>query len=76
MQQSEPTFVTVRRSLNQSSPSDQDRAGPSELQSFSESLKSRLNAVSTRYPVSLSLSLATLAFVLIYSNLKVIPDAQ
>ncbi|KAG2311197.1 hypothetical protein Bca52824_022754 [Brassica carinata] len=42
------------RSLNQSSPSDQDRAGPSELQSFSESLKSRLNAVSTRYKESIS----------------------
>ncbi|CAA7061137.1 unnamed protein product [Microthlaspi erraticum] len=38
----------------QSSPSDQDRAGPSELQSFSESLKSRLNAVSTRYKESIS----------------------
>ncbi|KAF8044667.1 hypothetical protein N665_7291s0001 [Sinapis alba] len=43
-----------RRSLNQSSPSDQDSAGPSELQSFSESLKSRLNAVSTRYKESIS----------------------
>lgn len=42
------------RSLNQSSPSDQDRAGPSELQSFSDSLKSRLNAVSTRYKESIS----------------------
>ncbi|KAG5403509.1 hypothetical protein IGI04_009628 [Brassica rapa subsp. trilocularis] len=42
------------RSLNQSPPSDQDRAGPSELQSFSESLKSRLNAVSTRYKESIS----------------------
>ncbi|KAJ4870810.1 E3 ubiquitin-protein ligase RHF2A [Raphanus sativus] len=42
------------RYLNQSSPSDQDRAGPSELQSFSESLKSRLSAVSTRYKESIS----------------------
>ncbi|KAL1204244.1 E3 ubiquitin-protein ligase RHF2A [Cardamine amara subsp. amara] len=42
------------RSRNQASPSDQDRAGPSELQSFSESLKSRLNAVSTRYKESIS----------------------
>ncbi|CAL9231111.1 unnamed protein product [Arabidopsis halleri] len=42
------------RPVNQSSPSDQDRAGPSELQSFSESLKSRLNAVSTRYKESIS----------------------
>ncbi|KAJ0261304.1 hypothetical protein HA466_0044530 [Hirschfeldia incana] len=42
------------RSLNQSSSTDQDRAGSSELQSFSESLKSRLNAVSTRYKESIS----------------------
>ncbi|KAJ4910887.1 E3 ubiquitin-protein ligase RHF2A [Raphanus sativus] len=42
---------TNNRSLNQS---DQDRAGPSELQSFSESLKSRLSAVSTRYKESIS----------------------
>ncbi|CAG7879701.1 unnamed protein product [Brassica rapa] len=46
--------ITIHRSLNQSPPSDQDRAGPSELQSFSESLKSRLNAVSTRYKESIS----------------------
>ncbi|KRH26738.1 hypothetical protein GLYMA_12G190800v4 [Glycine max] len=45
-----------RRSPNQSSPSSQDRAGPSELQSFSESLKSKLNAVSTRYKESISKS--------------------
>ncbi|WZZ83126.1 hypothetical protein YC2023_103698 [Brassica napus] len=38
-------------SPNQSTSSDQDRAGPSELQSFSESLKSRLNAVSMRYHI-------------------------
>ncbi|XP_050228367.1 E3 ubiquitin-protein ligase RHF2A [Mercurialis annua] len=38
-----------RSSSSHSSPSNQDRAGPSELQSFSDSLKSRLNAVSTRY---------------------------
>ncbi|KAF3496162.1 hypothetical protein DY000_02057426 [Brassica cretica] len=42
------------RSPNQSTSSDQDRAGPSELQSFSESLKSRLNAVSMRYKESIS----------------------
>ncbi|KAG5376472.1 hypothetical protein IGI04_041068 [Brassica rapa subsp. trilocularis] len=42
------------RSPNQSSPSDQDRAGPSELQSFSESLKSRLTSVSTRYKESIT----------------------
>ncbi|CAJ1956265.1 unnamed protein product [Sphenostylis stenocarpa] len=45
-----------RRSPNQSSPSSQDRAGPSEFQSFSESLKSKLNAVSTRYKESISKS--------------------
>nr|KJB21693.1 hypothetical protein B456_004G011800 [Gossypium raimondii] len=36
-------------SNTRTSPNSQDRAGPSEFQSFSESLKSRLNAVSTRY---------------------------
>ena len=45
-----------RRSPSQSSPSSQDRAGPSELQSFSESLKSKLNAVSSRYKESISKS--------------------
>ncbi|XP_058779629.1 E3 ubiquitin-protein ligase RHF2A [Vicia villosa] len=45
-----------RRSPSQSSPSSQDRAGPSELQSFSESLKTKLNAVSTRYKESISKS--------------------
>lgn len=44
------------RSPNQSSPRSQDRAGPSDLQSFSEALKSRLNAVSTRYKESISKS--------------------
>ncbi|OMO68643.1 Zinc finger, RING-type [Corchorus olitorius] len=42
-------------SSNSSSP-DQERAGPSDLQSFSESLKSRLNAVSLRYKESISKS--------------------
>ncbi|KAG6631976.1 hypothetical protein I3843_13G109800 [Carya illinoinensis] len=37
-------------------PSSQDRAGPSDLQSFSESIKSRLNAVSIRYKESISKS--------------------
>ncbi|KAJ4724739.1 E3 ubiquitin-protein ligase RHF2A-like [Melia azedarach] len=45
-----------RGSPNQPSPNSQDRAGPSELQSFSESLKSRFNAVSTRYKESISKS--------------------
>jgi len=43
-------------SPNQSSPSSQDRAGPSEFQSISESIKSKLNAVSTRYKESISKS--------------------
>ncbi|XP_044481782.1 E3 ubiquitin-protein ligase RHF2A-like [Mangifera indica] len=45
-----------RSSPNQSSPNSQDRAGPSEFQSFSESLKSRFNAVSMRYKESISKS--------------------
>ncbi|KAJ6947746.1 E3 ubiquitin-protein ligase RHF2A isoform X1 [Populus alba x Populus x berolinensis] len=44
------------RSPNQSSPSSQDRAGPSDLQSFSESIKSKFNAVSMRYKESISKS--------------------
>ncbi|XVE59702.1 hypothetical protein DITRI_Ditri05aG0067400 [Diplodiscus trichospermus] len=48
--------LSNRRSPNQSSPNSQDRAGPSEFQSFSESLKSRFNAVSTRYKESISKS--------------------
>ncbi|KAG8495154.1 hypothetical protein CXB51_013220 [Gossypium anomalum] len=43
------------RSPNQS-PNSQDRAGPSEFQSFSESLKSRFNAASMRYKESISKS--------------------
>ncbi|KAL9336434.1 hypothetical protein Peur_070922 [Populus x canadensis] len=45
-----------RSASSQSSLPNQDRAGPSELQSFSESLKSRLNAVSMRYKESISRS--------------------
>lgn len=37
------------RSPVQTSPSSQDRAGPSDFQSFSDSLKSRLSALSTRF---------------------------
>ncbi|XP_022752500.1 E3 ubiquitin-protein ligase RHF2A-like isoform X3 [Durio zibethinus] len=48
--------LNARRSPNQSSPNSQDRAGPSEFQSFSESLKSRFNAVSMRYKESISKS--------------------
>ncbi|KAF9595440.1 hypothetical protein IFM89_000358 [Coptis chinensis] len=43
-----------RNSASQSSPINQDRAGPSELQSISESLKSRFSAVSTRYKESIT----------------------
>ncbi|CAL1403743.1 unnamed protein product [Linum trigynum] len=43
-------------SPSQSSPDSQDRAGPSELQSISDSIKSKLNAVSTRYKESISKS--------------------
>lgn len=45
-----------RRSPSQSLPSGPDRAGPSEIQSLSESIKSRLNAVSMRYKESISKS--------------------
>ncbi|KAL3518699.1 hypothetical protein ACH5RR_021288 [Cinchona calisaya] len=45
-----------RRSPNQSSPSRQDRAGPSEFQSFSDSLKSRFGALSVRYKESITKS--------------------
>ncbi|WCJ40135.1 RING-H2 group F2A [Euphorbia peplus] len=44
------------RSPMNSSPNSQDRAGPSELPTFSESIKSKLNAVSTRYKESISKS--------------------
>ncbi|PQM37424.1 E3 ubiquitin-protein ligase RHF2A [Prunus yedoensis var. nudiflora] len=48
--------ISNRGSPSQSSPSTQDRAGPSDLQSFSESVKARFNAVSTRYKESISKS--------------------
>ncbi|XP_043701416.1 E3 ubiquitin-protein ligase RHF2A-like isoform X2 [Telopea speciosissima] len=44
------------RSGSQSSPVNDDRAGPSDFQSFSESLKSRFNAFSMRYKESFSKS--------------------
>uniref|UniRef100_A0A5B6Z2T3 RING-type E3 ubiquitin transferase n=1 Tax=Davidia involucrata TaxID=16924 RepID=A0A5B6Z2T3_DAVIN len=50
------TSSNNRRSPTQSSPSSQDRPGPSEFQSFSESLKSRFNAVSMRYKESITKS--------------------
>ncbi|XP_054799482.1 E3 ubiquitin-protein ligase RHF2A-like isoform X2 [Prosopis cineraria] len=42
------------RSAVHSVPPDQGRAGPSELQSFSESLRSRLGSVSMRYKETIS----------------------
>lgn len=50
------TSTTDRNSAGQSSPTNQDRAGPSELQSLSESLKSRFSAASTRYKESFTKS--------------------
>lgn len=58
------TIATANRSslsssrsfVGQSTPVNQDRAGPSDFQSFSESLKSRLNAFSTRYKESITKS--------------------
>lgn len=47
------TSFINRNSVSQSSP---DGAGPSDLQSFSDALKSKFNAVSTRYKESLSKS--------------------
>ncbi|XP_043815189.1 E3 ubiquitin-protein ligase RHF2A isoform X3 [Manihot esculenta] len=44
------------RTASHSSSPNEDRGGPSEFQSFSESLKSRLNAVSMRYKESISRS--------------------
>ncbi|XP_042511337.1 E3 ubiquitin-protein ligase RHF2A-like isoform X2 [Macadamia integrifolia] len=45
-----------RSSGSQSSTVNHDRAGPSDFQSFSESLKSRFNSVSMRYKESISKS--------------------
>ncbi|KAJ4825767.1 hypothetical protein Tsubulata_015902 [Turnera subulata] len=45
-----------RSTTTQSSQPNQDRAGPSDFQTFSENLKSRLNAVSMRYKESISRS--------------------
>lgn len=42
-------LLACRGSAAHSSPINQDRAGPSEFQSFSDSLRSRLNAVSLKY---------------------------
>ncbi|XP_019199548.1 PREDICTED: E3 ubiquitin-protein ligase RHF2A-like [Ipomoea nil] len=45
-----------RGSPSQSSPHNQNRAGPSDFQSFSESIKSRLSAMSMRYKESITKS--------------------
>jgi E3 ubiquitin-protein ligase RHF len=50
---SSPRFFNRRHSTGQSTP---DRAGPSDVQSFSDSLKSRLNAVSMKYKESITKS--------------------
>ncbi|XP_057782063.1 E3 ubiquitin-protein ligase RHF2A-like [Salvia miltiorrhiza] len=44
------------RSPAHTSPNSQDRAGPSDFQTFSDSLKSRLSAFSTRYKESITKS--------------------
>ncbi|OIT34234.1 PREDICTED: E3 ubiquitin-protein ligase RHF2A-like [Nicotiana attenuata] len=50
------TSSNDRRTLFQSSPNHQHRARPSDFQSFSESIKSRLSAMSMRYKESLTKS--------------------
>ncbi|RDY07661.1 E3 ubiquitin-protein ligase RHF2A, partial [Mucuna pruriens] len=47
-------YSNDRGSTAHSSPANQDRAGPSEFQSFSDSLRSRLNSVSMKYKESIS----------------------
>lgn len=42
-------LIFFSRSPVHTSPNSQDRAGPSDFQTFSDSLKSRLGALSTRY---------------------------
>ncbi|WOK99192.1 E3 ubiquitin-protein ligase [Canna indica] len=54
--QTTPSISGPRTSDGQLSPVTQERPGPSELQSFSESLKTRLNSVSMRYKESISKS--------------------
>ncbi|PSS14547.1 E3 ubiquitin-protein like [Actinidia chinensis var. chinensis] len=50
------TSSNNQRSPTQTSPTGQDRAGPSEFQSFSDSMKSRFNALSLRYKESITKS--------------------
>jgi E3 ubiquitin-protein ligase RHF len=49
-----PVVSNNRVSKDQSSPVGQDEAGPSDVQSFSDSLKSRLQSVSTKYKDSIT----------------------
>ncbi|KAL9264194.1 E3 ubiquitin-protein ligase RHF2A-like protein [Drosera capensis] len=49
-----PTPSNNRRSPGRPSPRNHDKAGPSDLQSFSEALKSRFNEVSARCKESIS----------------------
>nr|CAD1828091.1 unnamed protein product [Ananas comosus var. bracteatus] len=51
-----PGLSNNRNSSGQPTPGSQDRAGPSDFQSFSDSFKSRLNAVSMRYKESITKS--------------------
>ncbi|KAJ6796455.1 E3 ubiquitin-protein ligase RHF2A-like [Iris pallida] len=51
-----PALSISRSFAGQSSINNEDGGGPSDFHSFSESLKSRLNAVSTRYKDSISRS--------------------
>uniref|UniRef100_N1QWD3 RING-type E3 ubiquitin transferase n=1 Tax=Aegilops tauschii TaxID=37682 RepID=N1QWD3_AEGTA len=53
---SSPRFFNRRHSSGQSTPVGNDRAGPSDVQSFSDSLKLRLNAVSSKYKESITKS--------------------
>ncbi|WMV35686.1 hypothetical protein MTR67_029071 [Solanum verrucosum] len=50
------TLSHNRRNPSQSSPNNQDRAGPSDFQSFSDSMKSRFSAMSMRCKESLTKS--------------------
>ncbi|KAG2631751.1 E3 ubiquitin-protein ligase RHF2A-like [Panicum virgatum] len=49
-----PVVSNNRVSRDQSSPVGQDEAGPSDVQSFSDSLKSHLQSVSTKYKDSIT----------------------
>jgi len=48
-------MIWISVSRNQSSPVNQDEAGPSDAQSFSDTIKSRLQSVSTKYTSTLLL---------------------